>query len=362
MKLASSILALLCAAALAPAQSPDSSRVRFAISFARNSAPVSETLEAAADVYRKRLGKHAAEAKIISKPEKSQLSIELPFRSAFDALPARKLAKDVSEVATMLELDGDSVLPPGGLVSLGSEWLVFTKSEGATLAELKRGHWGTKAAAHPAGASLELFGLDRMGMLLQARGELVFLQAASEKYLQAKGTSSDEERKHLQSWITKHPDARLEEYDTLPREKGGPLPGTIWRRERWNAVIAQDAPREALLLLPADSHCRFTQADIAEYGQTPDEIGYPAISFELRKERVAEFSAWTESIVGSSLAIVFDDELLVLATVRGKLPGAGVIEGGSGGFREGELSALLELLRLPMLPSRPASVSTEFLP
>ena len=193
MKLASSILALLCAAALAPAQSPDSSRVRFAISFARNSAPVSETLEAAADVYRKRLGKHAAEAKIISKPEKSQLSIELPFRSAFDALPARKLAKDVSEVATMLELDGDSVLPPGGLVSLGSEWLVFTKSEGATLAELKRGHWGTKAAAHPAGASLELFGLDRMGMLLQARGELVFLQAASEKYLQAKGTSSDEE-------------------------------------------------------------------------------------------------------------------------------------------------------------------------
>lgn len=359
MKLAVLVLAVVPAAPSVPKQVSATDRVCFTVRFEVDAASGSPVLEAAEKVYRRRLGSRAAESKFSAKPELGEISIELPLRSAFDALPKQKVAKRVAVDATSIELDGGADLATPGLACIGQEWIVFSRLEDHTLADVARGRLRTQAAEHPAETSIELFTIDRMEMLVGARGELAFLQAATEEFLKEKGTTLEAERERLQSWAKWHTDAPLTKFDALERDKGGPLPGTIWRRHRSTGVPDQELHTETLLLLPVDARTRFTEEDVAKYGRTRDAIGYPAVSFELKTERAKDFSAWTERILGTGMAVVFDDGILVLATVRSKLPGGGVIGGGSGGFTEGQVSALIALLQTPKLPSQPVPTRTE---
>jgi preprotein translocase subunit SecD len=115
-----------------------------------------------------------------------------------------------------------------------------------------------------------------------------------------------------------------------------------------------------LLERPAEARFRFGNADIAKAGFSSDAMGYPAVSFELTASRQGDFGDWTETLLGKGLAIVLDEEILTLATVRSRLPGKGIIQG-TPAFSQGEVQALVKLLQQPRLPLPPLGLRVEYL-
>jgi SecDF, P1 head subdomain len=182
--------------------------------------------------------------------------------------------------------------------------------------------------------------------LLAAQGQLEFFRAHE--------APPEGERERLDAWREAHPDARLKEFDTVARDQGGPLPGTVWRKHRVSGTLI-------LLVRPPEARFLFGGADLAKAGFSMDEMGYPAVSFELKKERQKDFEDWTGSMLQKGMAIVLDDEILTLATVASRLPGKGILTGGASGFSAGEVKALVRLLRLSPLPLAPRSVKVELL-
>lgn len=190
--------------------------------------------------------------------------------------------------------------------------------------------------------------------VLESQGEFEFLEEAQKEFLVAHDTTLEGEHARYTAWRKTHADARMKEFDSVARADGGPLPGTLWRRLR-------STKEDKLLLRPEEARFRFTNKDVASTGFSQDQYGYPAVNFELSKERQQDFSDWTNKLIGKGMAIVRDDEILVLANVRSRLPGSGIIEGGSGGFTKEEVTVLQRLLSLPPLPLPPLSLKSELL-
>lgn len=191
-----------------------------------------------------------------------------------------------------------------------------------------------------------------MQLLLGSMCDLRFLPQATEEFLAAKNTTLAAERARFDAWRGKHAEEPLAAFDELARDAGGPIAGTLWRRDPTKGEYV-------LLVLPEEKRFRFGHDDLAEVGFCTDAMGYPAVSFELSKERQKDFGDWTASILGQGMAIVLDDEVLVLASVRSRLPGGGIIEGGSNGYTKLEVQTLVAILRSPRLPLKPLSVTLE---
>ena len=195
-----------------------------------------------------------------------------------------------------------------------------------------------------------------MRALLGSSGEFEMLEKATRKFLEQQHTTLALERERFDAWRKEHPSSRLKTFDTLARERGGPLPDTLWRRVRSSGEFE-------LLMRNPEPRYRFGSRDIQSVGYSQDVLGYPAVSFELKKERAQDFGDWTESILGEGLAIVLDDEILTLATVMSRLPGGGIIEGGAGGFTKEEVKLMKQLLQpsgLPPLPLPVLSLEVQF--
>jgi preprotein translocase subunit SecD len=337
MKLVALALFVLAACSVSAAP-PSEQRVRYSAHFAAGAdeAALAKVVEA----YKQRLGKTAGDASFRTDAKAGTITVELPVSAAFTATkPEGTLATALVADAHVLAFTTEERVPVHGLAHVDDEWLRYDELGG------ERGLFGTQVAAHGAGAKLQVFEDDFVRTLLGAYGEIEFL-AAQDPQLEG-------EHERFATWRKAHPGARLEEFDTRARAEGGPLPGTLWRRHR-------SSGEHALLVRSADPRFRFGNADIASAGFSQDRMGYPAVSFELKKERTKDFGDWTESILGHGLAIVRDDEILTLATVRSRLPGGGIIEGGAGVSSRGEARALVTLLRLPLLPLPPLSLTLEF--
>lgn len=291
MKLAA-LACLLVAACSVSAAPPGDPRVRYTVRFAPGADE--SALAKVVAAYEQRLGKLAGSAKFATDAKANSIALELAFSdAAAEEQPERKLDPQSSPDANVQLLRGG---------------VVYT--------------------------------------LLAAQGRLEFLRAHE--------APPDGERERLDAWRKANPEARLEEFDTLAREQGGPLPGCVWRKHRKDGTLA-------LLVRPAEARFRFGSADLAKAGFSQDEYGHPAVSFELQKERQKEFEDWTGSMLQKGLAIVLDDEILTLATVNSRLPGKGILTGGASGFSAGEVKALVRLMRLSPLPLAPRSVALELL-
>jgi len=70
--------------------------------------------------------------------------------------------------------------------------------------------------------------------------------------------------------------------------------------------------------------------DMVAMKPTADDIGYPALHFEVAKEQREDFRLWTASHVGKHLAIFVDNRLVVAPIIQSALPGSGIISFGFG--------------------------------
>jgi hypothetical protein len=346
MNLAALALSFLasCSASAAP---PGDPHVAYTVAFGPKMAE--KLLPLVVATYKERLG---SDASIRTDVKAGTVRVEFPVSKAFlEAKPERKLAAELRAGETSSSCSIEPPLPRGELAEVDGEWL---RLEGTNA---ERGLFGSAVVAHAAGAKVRLFSDGRVRMLLTSTGQFEFLQEATDEFLAANQTTRAAERARFDTWRTKNPAERLLEFDRLEREQGGPLPDTLWRRVRSTGDYA-------LLLRSAEPRFRFSLHDIESVGYSQDQMGYPAVSFELKKERAKDFGDWTASILRKHMAIVLDDEILTLATVLSRLPGGGIIEGGARGFSKEEVQLLMESLKPPGLPPllvSALSVEVEFI-
>ena len=350
MKLAAFAFLLLAACSVY-ATPPGTPRVRYTVGFSAGADEAA--LKQAIDVYKQRLGNIANDAVFDADAKACLVTVELPVSTAFraDELDVR-LGRDLPADAKTIQLPGWPRADGPPLQKIDEEWM---KREPEGFA---RGLFGSTPTAHKSGARVQYFRDDLVRTKLRSRGEFEFLEQMTDDFLAARDTTLEAERARFDAWRNDHPAFLLVAFDTLPRAQGGPVPGTLWRRLRSTGDYVR-------LKRSAEPRFRFSGRDVASTSPSQDQMGQPALEFELAKERGTDFGDWTQSLIGHGLAIVLDDEVLTLAAVRSRLPGGGLIEGGAGGFTKEELGVLREVLnptRTPHLPVQPLALTAQFLP
>lgn len=188
-----------------------------------------------------------------------------------------------------------------------------------------------------------------------------FLAVAEDGDLAPQGTSVAQERARLAAWLEAHPSAPLAAFRELRREDGGPLPRLLWaERSAWPvdegdvgdegdgaaAETGAARARGALpLLVPEDPAEDFRADDFAEVEGGKDDLGYPALSFSLRRSRWEAFRRFTARLQGKQMAVVLRGRVAMAPTVNSPLPGNGIV----GRIGEDELRELLaELAAVPI--------------
>jgi preprotein translocase subunit SecD len=74
--------------------------------------------------------------------------------------------------------------------------------------------------------------------------------------------------------------------------------------------------------------------DIQSTNVTSDDLGHPAIGFEIVPAEKADFTRWTDEHVGRHLAVLIDGEIMMIVTIASALPGTGVIISGTQSWSE----------------------------
>ena len=303
-------------------------------------------------ILRQRLGPHARSAEISLEKTDDYVHISLPFSEGMDVLSSWKLAGAVASDARAFVLDGEDDAPESGWLFAEGEVLEILGREGPKSLRVRRGSSNTQATPHAAGATVLLVSHESTALLVSARGELEFLEEAPlDTSAKDHGSLAEERQRFLDWWKAPNPDAEIEDFAQLDRKHGGPPDGWAWC-VAWRQPHADPESWHALVQ-PAKRSWRFTRDDVAEWKETFDALGFPALAFTIRKERAADFAAWTASLVGKRMAIVLDRRsVLSLATVRSSLPGEGILASSGRAFRTDEVRALLSILHAPALPWR----------
>ena len=271
------------------------------------------------------------------------------------------LAAAIDATADTLALDGldlqglKSFPQSGADVMVGSEKISYASRSQNTLAGLSRGVGGTTKSAHEKGERVELLTSDDIIKKIIEVGDMQFLLGARANDVSALGSDLTKESQKVQDWCKANPGRSIEQYNNLAPEKGGPVKGLLWFPHR----IGKDEPetpmetRLAPLVGTGNPLWSFTGDDLESVGFSSDQMGYPAVSFEIATKKKADFGNFTESNIGRGMAIVLNGEIATLANIRSKLPGGGIIEGGSGGFSKKEVQDLVSTLRAGSLRMKP---------
>jgi protein-export membrane protein SecD/preprotein translocase SecF subunit len=303
------------------------------------------------------------------RPEGTErIVIELPGAAELAAAKTQgKLAQAISTADLALTLDAADpeivkAFPLiGGVITIETETISYQKRAGAVLSDLRRGENGTPAAEHKAGDTVELLSTDDLQKRIENVGDLQFLIDAQPGSLMALGTDESKERQKLDAWLTAHPGVSFESFNRLPPEQGGPTPTLRWFPRRVPKEQLDATPPEkrlVLLILPPEEWI-FSGNDLESVGSDRDQLGYPAVHFEMSPEKRDAFGAFTEKHVDEQMAIVLNGEIVTDPRIKSKLPGSGIIEGGAGGFSQKEVKDLVTVLRSGSLRIKPVLLSKE---
>jgi len=297
--------------------------------------------------------------------------IEVPGAAEFSAaVPGTKLTAPIVPDAISLVLDGSqpevvkAYSLNGGTVQIGAEKILYASRNGTTLSGLKRGHESTQATAHEAGAIVDLLTSDELQRAIEKVGDMQFLLQAGPEDVRALQGDLATEQKKLDDWRAKNPGALVDDFNRLPADLGGPVSTDLrWVPERIKSQQAEipyaERPMIPLYLprptdpsLPRDIWI-FTGSDLNSVGMQPDDLGYPAVSFDMAADKKIAFGDFTQAHLKDGMAIVLNGEIATLAVIQDRLPGSGIINGGQGGFSQTEVKDLITVLRSGSLRMKP---------
>ncbi len=246
----------------------------------------------------------------------------------------------------------------GGLIDIAGERIRYGKRVGNMLRSLERGLDGTQALAHETGNTVLLKASDPWRQLIENTGSMQFMIAANDEDLAyaenpALSTDLNTERAAMEAWIDENPDVEIREYNSELGLKDGPR-----SRLRWFPMTTDDPTADLKTLLRAliiekDVDWRFDGTHFPTFFPSQDRLGLPAVGFTPKAEKQGAFGDFTEKHKGQDMAIVINDEIVTMPTIKGRLGNGGIINGGRGGFTNKEVNDLVSVLRSGSLVIRP---------
>jgi SecD/SecF fusion protein len=297
-----------------------------------------------------------------------RMVIEIPGVAELASTPVNgALAAAIDAAADTLQLSTSDIqelkaFPLGGAqIQIEKENIQYAARAGNVLSGLTRGDGHTEKAAHEAGARVELLTTDDIVKKIMEVGDMIFLLGAQPNDVIKLGSDLAQEQQKVQDWVKKNPGRRIDDYNRLAPEAGGPVKGLFWFPHR----IKKDEPetpmetRLAPLVGTGNPEWGFTGEDLQNVGFGTDDYGYPAVAFEIADAKKTAFGNFTETNINKGMGIVLNSEIATLATINGKLPGRGIITGGATGFSSKEVQDLVSTLRSGSLRIRPIIDSRE---
>lgn len=275
--------------------------------------------------------------------------LEAPLRAEDSVIVLSPILRGFG--STVIAAEGDPLrdLPlDGGIVCVEGEWIEYSVRVGHELRGLARGAYSTHPTQHPAQSDVVLGTFGRLAELLSKRGDFgIWVEATcpglgSPADLLVAAAARD-------AWFTAHPGASLLDYAAIPTSAGGAPEGTRWFAHRQRASKPEDPITHSTLLRAPERP--FGSDAIESAGPSTDALGYPALRVELVKARREEFGILTSKLLRCGMAIVIDDEIVMLATVNDRLPGSFVLSGGASGFSLREVEELVHRLCSEPLPA-----------
>lgn len=288
--------------------------------------------------------------------------IELPTTASRGGVSANSSLSGAMEAsAQSIPLGADAELFPakGGIVRIGSEQVRYSSRVGSSLivAADGRGVYSTTAVAHEAGAGVRLVQSDMIREKIENLGELQFaVQLRPADLIGEVGVDIESERSKLQNWILNNEGSGLVEYNDLSQADGGAWDGPEWQLH-WYPFKINDAnpvPEFDRCLpvkhYPAGSDYSFTGDDLVKVNPSIDQMGLPAVGFEMKATRKADFGRFTEENVENAMPVILNGVIETAPNINGRLPGGGIIQGR---YTEEEVKTLVTILDSGSLKIKP---------
>ncbi len=242
----------------------------------------------------------------------------------------------------------------GGKLQIGAERLSYERRQGNLLLEVDRGIDGTSAAVHAQEVLVELKGEDAIRSLIENPGSMkLYIAAAPTDF--PPGSDETAEVQKARAWVLANPGTDISIYNQQLASTPGPLANlrAFPRRFIDEAGNSTSDPNNIVLLLNPQPEWNFTGDDLKNVNRTQDPMGYPAVGLEMSTEKEFAFGDFTGANKGKGMAIVLNDEVVTVATIKKKLPGSFIIEGGGSGFTQAEVDEMVKVLKSGSLIMKP---------
>ena len=303
----------------------------------------------------------------------SRIVVELPGTPGGSQVGGSStLAEDLDERSPLsLKLDGTSAealadFPEGGgTIDIQGEKISYDRRDGDTLYTLKRGFRGTQARAHEAGQEVLLTSDDAIKDLIENLGDLSFyIQATEADFADLPDTDLRTEEEKLNTWVAANPGLALSNFNDVAPEDGGPHARLRWLAMAPNPEAETPRPEleRALPLLnqselaDPEPDWFFTGSDVARAYATQDQMGLPAVGFEMRAGRRGDFGRFTGANEKRVMAIALNNQVESAPEIDERLPGRGIIRGR---FSQSEVNDLVTVIRSGSLPIKPSLENEE---
>ncbi len=308
-----------------------------------------EILAQTIDILKNRVDPDGLLEAVIRTEGSDRIVFELPGRSALkSAAVSIPLQADLDATAKTLFLvpaegeDSDGFPEGGGVIRIDSEQIRYGSREENQLLELSRGHLETKVVEHSAGSLATLVSDDPIRNAIENLGQLQFLIQAEAADYTGSGTDQATEQAKLDTWIAEHPGADVSNFNRVSVENGGPNPMI-----RWFSYPLLGSPAACLVPKP---EWTFHGGALGKVFPTSDSLGYPAVGFEMRPNRVSDFTEFTGANIGRNMAIVLNNVIKTSPNLNDRLPGSGIIQGS---FKSEEVREYVTVLRTGSLKIKP---------
>ena len=278
-----------------------------------------------------------------------EVVIELPGDMGAGSSQAEsKLVEGLSETSSSedaLTLADGTGFSQSGVVAIGTEEIRYARRDGNGLHGLSR-HNNGKQEAHAVGDAVRLVNSDAIRDAIENLGELAFVLMAEDSDFAGKATDLRAEENKLNTWTTANPGVPVKGFNQVPPDKGGPDPSIRWYATRFDEASGPPRP----VLTPKGKADTFRGEALQRIFSTSDDLGYPAVGFEIRPTRIDDFATFTGDNVNRRMAIILNDEIRSAPTLNSKLVGSGIIEGR---FKDAEVKNLVTVLRSGSLKLKP---------
>ncbi|TDJ69252.1 MAG: protein translocase subunit SecD [Planctomycetota bacterium] len=312
-------------------------------------------------IIRERIDPYGVRSPEIRAEGEDRIVIELPGTGTDVAEDVEgQLARDLPAGVRTINLAGDDPetlrkFPgTGGIIQIGKEMLHYRKRQDTVLTGVDRGYSGTQkhVVDQPAGTPVRLINTDPWRNLIENVGDLAFLIRAKVTDFSAQGSDEVSEKARLATWLEGNPSADIRAFNRLPRDQGGPM-----ERLRWNPR-ADDGVTPLLdrmqpLIVQANEDWRFTGDHLESVTPSQDDLGFPAVGFEMVTAKREAFTDFTKAHRNELMAIVINGEIATMPNINSTLPGGGIIMGGVGGFTSEDVNNLVTILRSGSLKIKP---------